>query len=177
MQENLKLQFPSRIRGSNHNISSTLHHAYMDHETTADGWSAAESVIPDRGCVTELPKMDPVNTELSFCPSARPSAGVRTAGGDGEYERTRLKRRRRGRRRHDCQMAIAKYLDCMRLALLASELWLRYATLQNLIPSCPWIAPPRPPPWRNPRKGRDQILPSGNLGVAGGGGSGQREGG
>ena len=26
-----------------------------------------------------------------------------------------------------------------------------------------WIAPPRPPPWRNPRKGRDQILPSGNL--------------
>ena len=25
-----------------------------------------------------------------------------------------------------------------------------------------WIAPPRPPPWRNPRKGRDQMLPSGN---------------
>ena len=24
-------------------------------------------------------------------------------------------------------------------------------------------APPRPSPWRNPRKGRDQILPSGNL--------------
>ena len=24
-------------------------------------------------------------------------------------------------------------------------------------------APPRPPPWRNPRKGRDQILPSGNT--------------
>ena len=24
------------------------------------------------------------------------------------------------------------------------------------------FAPP-PPPWRNPRKGRDQILPSGNL--------------
>ena len=45
----------------------------------------------------------------------------------------------------------------------ASGLWLRYATLQNLIPSFPWIAPPRPPPWRNPRKGRDQILPSGNL--------------
>ena len=34
----------------------------------------------------------------------------------------------------------------------------------NLIPSFPWIAPPRPPPWRNPRKGRDQILPSGNHG-------------
>ena len=43
-------------------------------------------------------------------------------------------------------------------------LWLRYATLQNLIPSFPWIAPPRPPPWRNPKKGRDQILPSGNIG-------------
>ena len=39
-------------------------------------------------------------------------------------------------------------------------LWLRYAALQNLIPSFPWIAPPRPPPWRNPRKGRDQILQS-----------------
>ena len=26
---------------------------------------------------------------------------------------------------------------------------------------CVW--PPRPPPWPNPRKGRDQILPSGNL--------------
>ena len=24
-------------------------------------------------------------------------------------------------------------------------------------------APPRPPPWRNPRNGRDQILPSGNT--------------
>ncbi len=61
-----------------------------------------------------------------------------------------------------CQMAIARFLDRMCLALRASGLWLRYATLQNLIPSFPWIAPPRPPPWRNPRKGRDQILPSGN---------------
>ena len=42
----------------------------------------------------------------------------------------------------------------MWLALRASGLWLCYATLQNLIPSFPW---------RNPRKGRDQILPSGNL--------------
>ena len=25
------------------------------------------------------------------------------------------------------------------------------------------IALPRPPPWHNPRKGRDQIFPSGNL--------------
>ena len=32
------------------------------------------------------------------------------------------------------------------------------ARLQNVIPSFPWIAPPHPPPWRNPRKGRDQIL-------------------
>ena len=34
------------------------------------------------------------------------------------------------------------------------------ATLQNLIP----FFRPRPPPWRNPRNGRDQILPSGNTG-------------
>ena len=60
-------------------------------------------------------------------------------------------------------MAIAGFLDHMCLDLRAFGLWLRYATLQNLIPSFPWIAPPRPPPWRNPRKGRDQILPSGNL--------------
>ena len=62
-------------------------------------------------------------------------------------------------------MAIARFLGHMCLALRASGLWLRYATLQNLIPSFPWIVPPRPPPWRNPRKGRDQILPSGNLGI------------
>ena len=31
-------------------------------------------------------------------------------------------------------------------------LWLRYTTLQNLTPFFPWIAPPSPPPWRNPRK-------------------------
>ena len=65
---------------------------------------------------------------------------------------------------HGCQMAIARFLDRMCLALWASRLWLRYATLQNLIPSFPWIAPPHPPPWHNPRKGRDQILPSGNTG-------------
>ena len=64
---------------------------------------------------------------------------------------------------HGCQMAIARFLDRMCLALRASGLWLRCATLQNLIPSFPWIAPPRPPPRRNPRKGRDQILPSSNL--------------
>ena len=60
-------------------------------------------------------------------------------------------------------MAIARFLDRMCLALRASGLWLHYTMLQNLIPSFPWIAPPRPPPWRNPRKGRDQTLPSGNL--------------
>ena len=63
-------------------------------------------------------------------------------------------------------MAIARFLDRRCLALRASGLWLRDATLQNLIPSFPWIAaPPRPPPWRNPRKERDKILPSGNLDV------------
>ena len=49
------------------------------------------------------------------------------------------------------------------MALQASGLLLRCAMLQNLIPSFPWIAPPRPPPWCNPRKGRDQILLSGNT--------------
>ena len=38
-------------------------------------------------------------------------------------------------------MAIARFLDRMCLALRASGLWLRYAMLQNLIPSFPWIAP------------------------------------
>ena len=32
-----------------------------------------------------------------------------------------------------------------------------------MIPSFPWIVPPRPPTRRNPRKGRDQISPSGNT--------------
>ena len=46
---------------------------------------------------------------------------------------------------HGCQMATARFLNHMCLALPASGLWLRYATLQNLIPSFPWIAPPRRP--------------------------------
>ena len=33
------------------------------------------------------------------------------------------------------------FLDRLCLALRASGLWLRYAALQNLIPSFPWIAP------------------------------------
>ena len=64
---------------------------------------------------------------------------------------------------HGCQMAIAGFLDPSCLALRAPGQWLRYATLENWIPSFPWIAPPHPPPWRNLRKGRDPILPSGNL--------------
>ena len=43
--------------------------------------------------------------------------------------------------RHGCQMAIARFLYRMNLALRASGLWLRYAALQNLIPSFPWIVP------------------------------------
>ena len=62
---------------------------------------------------------------------------------------------------HGFQLAIARFLDRICLALRASRLWLRYATLQNLIPSFPWIAPGRRAWGRNPRKGRDQILPSG----------------
>ena len=42
---------------------------------------------------------------------------------------------------HGYQMAIARSLDCMCLALWASGIWLRYATQQNLVPSFPWIAP------------------------------------
>ena len=88
--------------------------------------------------------------------------------GGGQLSRSAHRRReeRETALSHSCQMGIARFLDCMCLALQASGLWLHYATLQNLIPSFPWIAvaPPRPPPWRNPRKRRDQILPSGNLG-------------
>ena len=42
--------------------------------------------------------------------------------------------------RHGCQMAIVGFLDRMCLALRASGLWHRFAALQNLIPSFPWIA-------------------------------------
>ena len=62
---------------------------------------------------------------------------------------------------HGCQMVIARLLDCMCLALWLEGLWPRYSTLQNLILSLD--CGPRPPPWRNSRKGRDQILPSGNT--------------
>ena len=42
---------------------------------------------------------------------------------------------------HGCQMAIARFLESYVFGPLASELWLRYATLQNVIPSFPWLAP------------------------------------
>ena len=72
---------------------------------------------------------------------------------------------RMGREReHGCQMAIARFLDRMCLALRASKLWLRYAVLQRLIPSFPWIAPGWRAWRRNPRKGRDHMLPSCNTG-------------
>ena len=48
--------------------------------------------------------------------------------------------RLRPRPTHGCQMATAIFFDRMCLALQASGLWLRYATLQNLIPSFLWIA-------------------------------------
>ena len=60
----------------------------------------------------------------------------------------RRRRRRRGgqhrlrqRTLRRCQIAMARFLDRICLAPWASGLWLRYATLQNLIPSFPWIAP------------------------------------
>ena len=52
-------------------------------------------------------------------------------------------------------MAIAKLLDCMCWALWALGLWLRYATLQNLIPSFPWIASPALQP--NAIQGKEEI--------------------
>ena len=51
-------------------------------------------------------------------------------------------------------MAKAKFLDRMCLAHRATGLWLRYAPLQNLIPSIPWIAHPA----LQTRKGRDEIF-------------------
>ena len=102
----------------------------------------------------------------------RHSVSFQPVPGDGHLGSHRVRqddpgppvRAGRPRQEHGCQMAIARFLDRMCLALRASGLWLRYAALQNLIPSFPWIAPPHPPPRHNPRKGRDQILPSGNLG-------------
>ena len=64
-------------------------------------------------------------------------------------------RLRESKRKHGCQMAIARFLDRMCLALWASGIWLQYATLQNLIPSFPWLAPPHPPPW--PVQGKEGI--------------------
>ena len=46
----------------------------------------------------------------------------------------------------------------MCLALRASGLWLRYATLQNLIPSFAWIAPGWRAWGRNPRKGSNFAI-------------------
>ena len=39
-------------------------------------------------------------------------------------------------------MATARFLHCMCFSLRASELWLHYATLEKMIPSFPWTAPP-----------------------------------
>ena len=60
--------------------------------------------------------------------------------------------------RHGCQMAIARSLDRMYLALRASGLWLRYARLQNLIPSFPWIAPRHNLAQSKERKGSNSTI-------------------
>ena len=68
-------------------------------------------------------------------------------------------------RNHGCQMAVAIFLESHVFCPsgFSTMALLRYAAkfYPFLSLDCP---PPRPPPWRNPRKGRDQILPSGNLG-------------
>ena len=55
------------------------------------------------------------------------------------------------------------YSRIFRLFVFSPSGFWTMATLQNLISSFPWIAPPHPPPQCNPRNGRDQILPFGNL--------------
>ena len=53
----------------------------------------------------------------------------------------------------------------MSLALRASGLWLRYRYASKFDPFLSLDCIPRPPPWCNPRKGRDHILLSGNTGA------------
>ena len=63
--------------------------------------------------------------------------------------------------RHVFQMAITNFLDRFCLALRAWRTMAPLtATLRSKIRSLPFLGlpPPRPPPWRNPRKGRDQIM-------------------
>ena len=76
-------------------------------------------------------------------------------------------RRQQWQERKDCNLQLQPWLpdgysQIFRIVCVwpfrHKGLWLCYATLQNLIPSFPWIAPPHPPPWRNPRKGRNKIL-------------------
>ena len=70
--------------------------------------------------------------------------------------------RERVRRNQGCQMAITRFLHRMCLVLWASGLQLCYAA--KFDPFLSLDCAPRPPPWCNPRKGRDQIMPSGNIG-------------
>ena len=61
---------------------------------------------------------------------------------------------------HGCQMAIVIFLDRMCLALRASGRWLRYAAKFDPFLSFDCA---RVEGMGDARKGRDQILPSGNL--------------
>ena len=113
-----------------------------------------------RVCSKQRPPFCSAAIRISNCRVERGNANARARSHGSKKKSMSLGS---SAQKHSCQMAIARFLDRMCLALQDSGLWLRYATLQNLIPSFPWIAPPHPPPWHNPRKGRDQILPSGNL--------------
>ena len=55
---------------------------------------------------------------------------------------------------HGCQMAIAKFLDCMPSGFWTMALYLHYAA--KFDPFLSEDCAPRPPPPHNPRKGRDQ---------------------
>ena len=59
-------------------------------------------------------------------------------------------------------MAIAKFSDCRVWPLGIKRLQLRYATLKNPFLSLDCAPRSTLLPWRNVRKGRNQILPSGN---------------
>ena len=60
-------------------------------------------------------------------------------------------------------MAIVRSLDCRRLALRAWRTMAQLCYAAKFDPFLSLDCAPCPPPWRNPRKGRDKILPSGNL--------------
>ena len=93
---------------------------------------------------------------------------LESGGGDGKLPRSGEEGPRRRRALHGCQMVIARFKDCRVWPFGLEGLWLRYAPLRYAAKFDPFLSldcAPSPPHWRNPRKGRDQILPSGDLDI------------